>query len=286
MSEMGWYQPKTLDEALSILDEKHPKIVCGGTDLFVNWPVRKKDSQVENWLDIGRLPDLKSITQTDDHIEIGAAVTASEIWDCEALQGLAALQKAAKVIGGWQIQNRASIGGNIANASPAADLIVPLIAYEASVIIRSRSNNRTVPVVDVITGPKATSIAENEMITAIIIPKEAVDIPQTFIRLDQRGGTDISIVSVAAIVNGPKENVSDLKIAVGAASPKPVILSNLQNFIGGEMTEDKLNRLCDLYAENCQPITDVRASAEYRKAMVKVFIKRAISELLSDGTEV
>jgi CO/xanthine dehydrogenase FAD-binding subunit len=275
---MVWYRPKTLEEALTILDTDKPKIVCGGTDLFVNWPDRQGESTTKNWLDIQNLPELKKIEKTTNGLEIGAAVTAAEIWENDDLN-LPALKQAARVVGGWQIQNRASLGGNVANASPAADMVVPLVAYEAEVNLKSISGSRTIPVVDFIDGVKSTQIKENELITSITIPTESIGIRQVFLRHDQRGGTDISLVSVAALIKGTRENIAFLKIAVGAANFKPVVLSNLSEIVKGTLTTEQVDELAELYAKNCNPITDIRASAEYRRAMVKVFIKKAISAI-------
>jgi CO/xanthine dehydrogenase FAD-binding subunit len=103
-----------------------------------------------------------------------------------------------------------------------------------------------------------------------------------FLRHDQRGGTDISLVSVAAVIVGTRENLSSIKIAVGAANSKPVFLPDLKEIVKGKLSSEQEEKLANFYAENCNPITDVRASAEYRRAMVKVFIKKAISEILDN----
>lgn len=281
---MVWYRPQNLDEAMIILEKKTPKIVCGGTDLFVHLTAEQtKLAQVENWLDIQNLRELKKIEITDQGIEIGAAVTAAEIWQSPLLKPLPALQKASREVGGWQIQNRASIGGNIANASPAGDMIVPLAAYHSKIKLRSLAGTRTLPIDDVLVGPKKTRITEKEMIVSVVIPNEFLNVPQTFLRLDQRGGTDISLVSVAAIVKGTKDQIENAQIAVGAAHFKPLVLPDLTEMLKGTMTLENLDVIAERYAEVCQPISDIRASAEYRRAMVKVFIKKAILEILPLG---
>ncbi|WP_251548720.1 FAD binding domain-containing protein [Neobacillus muris] len=279
---MGWYRPQSVEEAIKILEEKSPKIVCGGTDLFVQLTTRQTEfSQSDHWLDIQNLSELKKIERTDEGIEVGAAVTAAEIWQSPVLQPLPALQKAARVVGGWQIQNRASIGGNIANASPAGDMIVPLAAYQARIKIASPNGVRILPFDEIITGPKKTQLAQNEMILSVLIPKESLGVPQTFLRHDQRGGTDISLVSVAALVKGTTSKIELAQIAIGAAHYKPMVLKDLTDRLDGTLTTDQLDRIAEWYAENCQPISDIRASAEYRRAMVKVFVKKAITEVLS-----
>lgn len=273
-----WYRPDNLKQALALLAEEQPTIVCGGTDLFVNWEARRKQSPARSWLDIQHIPELQRLEQTAEGIEIGAAVTAAELWQSPVTEGLAALREACQVVGGWQIQNRASIGGNFANASPAADMIVPLIAYGAVLTLASRSGTRKVAAADFVTGPKTTVLQDDEMITNVFIPHEVVGVPQTFLRHDQRGGTDISLVSVAAVVKGAGAEKEWIKIAVGAANATVVALSN-DELNGTELTEEAIAGIARLYANECQPISDVRASAEYRKEMVKVFVKKALMKL-------
>lgn len=278
---MAWYRPQTLAQALELLSSKRPKVVCGGTDLFVNWSMRQGASTVTDWMDIGQLAELKQIRQDNEGLHIGAAVTASEIAESPVCQQVAALQKAARVVGGWQIQNRASIGGNIANASPAADMVIPLAAYQARVNLSSVESSRSILLTDFIEGPRKTQLADNELITSVFIPNQVLGVPQTFLRHDQRGGTDISLVSVAAVVKGTEQHPEWMQIAVGAANYKPVYLPDLHQFLKGSGTfAARLEQIADLYAEHCHPISDVRASAEYRLAMVKVFLKRAVSEIL------
>ncbi|MCM3712540.1 FAD binding domain-containing protein [Alkalihalobacillus oceani] len=271
---MSWHSPSTLEEALNLLEEEQAQIVCGGTDLFVNFQA-EQELRNRSWLNIQHLPELRQIRRVEGGIEIGAAVTASEIWQSTLLEELPALQEASRVIGGWQIQNRASIGGNLANASPAADLIIPLVAYEATVTLKSKERTRIVPLVDFVTAPKKTTLEKNEMITAIFIPDKVSGLPQTFLRHDQRGGTDISLVSVAVVLEESSRRVNWLNVAVGAANGKPVFAA----FHDVESNETAIARLAELVAAQCQPITDVRASAAYRQAMVSVFIKKALTKL-------
>jgi len=277
---MVWYRPKSLEEAISILDEKKLKIVCGGTDLFVNSANHSSFNANEKWLDIQGIKELKKLEKTETHLKIGATITAADIWGNQDIN-LTALKQACHVVGGWQIQNRASIGGNIANASPAADMVVPLIAYKAKVNLVSKAGYRTMRVIDFIDGVKSTQIKDNELITSISIPNEVIDIPQVFLRHDQRGGTDISLVSVAVTLKGSQENLESINIAVGASNYKPVILDSFDTITKGTLYPNQVEELANLYAENCSPVSDVRASAEYRQAMVKVLIKKAISKILT-----
>lgn len=277
---MTWYQPRDLTEALEIISRDHPVIVCGGTDVFVNWPRRKQEYAGRDWLDIHRLESLRQIHQDSNGLFIGAAVTASEIWESLMCLQIPALQKAARVIGGWQIQNRASIAGNLANASPAADMVVPLVAYGATVVLQSKDGQREVPVQDFLIGPKQTAIRNNEMITAVHVPAGVLNTRQSFLRHDQRGGTDISLVSVAMTLHKNSGETLGVRIAVGAASPVPYSLPDADSMLRGNAQPEVIDYVARRYAEASRPITDVRSSANYRQAMVTVFVKRAIQEVL------
>ncbi|NMO96395.1 hypothetical protein HII30_11495 [Paenibacillus lemnae] len=278
---MAWLKPKSVDEALKWMEEYRPKIVCGGTDLFVDWHSRKGLVNAEHWLDIQEISELKQIQMTEEGLSLGAAVTASQIWQDDKLDAFPSLRQAARIVGGWQVQNRASIGGNVANASPAADMVVPLAAARAVIRLSGVNGSRSLPISDFILGPRQTALAPDEMITSVLVPKECLHVPQIFMRHDQRGATDISIVSVAVIAKSSGDQLEWARAAVGAANAVPVILPEEQEALWqGVMDEDKLTRMSELYAASSNPISDVRASAEYRRAMVKVFTARAARQVL------
>jgi CO/xanthine dehydrogenase FAD-binding subunit len=280
---MAWYRPQSLPEALELLERRRPRIVCGGTDLFVNAPRKEYEAGKTDWLEVRGLPELRRISRQAEGLEIGAAVTAAEIWESRELRMVPALQQAARIVGGWQIQNRASIGGNVANASPAADMLVPLVAYRAEVRLASASGSRSVPIADFVEGPKRTQLRPGEMIVSLFIPARMLGAPQIFLRHDQRAATDISIVSVALILQGNARQVEWGTAAVGAAAPKPFTLSDEEERLwAGKLDADKLRRLGELYAQRSSPITDVRAGAQYRRSLVGTYVVRAGQTLLSN----
>ncbi len=219
----------------------------------------------------------------DSGLSIGAAVTAAELWQHPLLNGVPALQQAARVVGGWQIQNRATLGGNIANASPAADMVVVLAALDAQVVVVSRRGERREVIGRLITGPKRTSLAADELILRVFIPAWAMGARQCFLRLDQRGGTDISIVSAAVVLAVEEGRIQRASIAVGAAAPVPLRLPEVDARLTGVWPEKRvIDGVARAYAEAAQPISDVRASAEYRRAMVEVLVRRGIQNLLGE----
>ncbi|MDF2668962.1 MAG: hypothetical protein K0R67_1268 [Paenibacillus sp.] len=277
---MAWLKPQNVDEALKWMNEYEPKVVCGGTDLFVNWQNRKSTADAVNWLDIQGLQELKQIERTEEGLVLGAAITAAEIWQDDRLQCFPSLRQAARIVGGWQIQNRASVGGNVANASPAADMVVPLAACKAIIRVSGMNGSRSIPISEFLLGPRKTALKPNEILTSILIPDACLDVPQVFLRHDQRGATDISIVSVALILKGNREQIEWASAAVGAANPVPLTLPEEDSQWKGSLSAEKLTKIAKAYAAHSRPITDVRASAEYRQAMVKVFLERAAKALV------
>lgn len=269
---MKWYRPENLNEALLLLYKEQPQVVCGGTDLFVAFQRGSISSRNSHWMSIEQIEELQQVKVTEEGIYIGASVTAAQIWQEHSLQALTSLQEASRVIGGWQIQNKASIGGNLANASPAGDLIVPLAALNAKVIIQHSDGQREVTVEDFIVGPGQTQLRKDELITFIFIPRSSLGGAQTFLRHDQRGGTDISIVSVAAVKNKADQWV---RVAVGAANAK-VVVAQIDHWAD---QPDKKDEFVRNVVDNCHPITDIRASADYRLDMVRVFLNRALNNI-------
>lgn len=276
---MPWFAPRTLDEALHILDAEHPTIVGGGTDLFVNWPARKSSLASRSWLDVRHLAALQQVAPQGETLAIGAAVTASRLRAEACCSGLAALREAAQVVGGWQIQNRATVAGNMANASPAADMVIALLALDASVEIQRRGQTCVAPLGEFILGPRKTTLQPDELITAVRIPARNLGAIQTFLRFDQRSGSDISLVSAAVVLRMEEGRVAEAKIAVGAAHPVPLLLPDADAALLGVPTQGDVHDVAQAYARQCSPITDVRATAEYRRALVAVLVERAVLRL-------
>ncbi|MCL6452973.1 MAG: FAD binding domain-containing protein [Alicyclobacillus sp.] len=289
---MAWYQPNRLEEAVKQAADARTVVVCGGTDLFVNWARRQGTYGEADWMSVERIPELQTISldDTTGDLVIGAAVTAHQIASHGLCAAVPALQQAARVVGGWQIQNRASIGGNLVNASPAADMAVPLVAYDAVVALQSLGGRRRMPVRTFLRGPRQTALEPGELLTEVRIPARVLGRPQQFLRLDQRGGTDISLVSAAAVAQVDEGRVSFAQVAVGAANPVPFSLPEVDASLQGLAVADGaalrdvdgvVASVARRYAEAAQPISDVRASAAYRTAMVDVLVRRAIAGTLT-----
>jgi CO/xanthine dehydrogenase FAD-binding subunit len=277
-----WLRPRTLDEALQILAAERPRVVCGGTDVFVRWSSEYHRSAPGTWLAIDGLDELHTVVAGEETIELGAAVTASQVRAAPELAPFVALREAAAIVGGWQIQNRASLGGNIVNASPAADLVIPLRAYGASVVLASTRGRREVVLGDFIGGPRRVALAPDELVTRVRFPRALASGKQRFFRLDQRSGCDISLVSLAAIVRPARDgSVASASIAVGAAHPFPLALPDADALFAGEPDETVIRAVARRYADAAEPISDVRASAAYRRHLVGGLVERILRSLLT-----
>ncbi|MBD2843730.1 FAD binding domain-containing protein [Paenibacillus sp. IB182496] len=278
---MAWIQPRSVAEAVELLQQRRARVVCGGTDLFVGGPARPLAPEQEDWLDVRRIPELCGARRTEEGLEIGAAVTAAQLWEEETYRALPALQQAAKIVGGWQIQNRASLGGNVANASPAADMVVPLMAYRAKVRLAGASGERRMALQDFIRGPRMTALQEGELIVSLIVPERMLGTAQVFLRHDQRAATDISIVSVALAAAVAGGEIAWASAAVGAAAARAYTLSEEEEQLWrGRLDAKAMARLGALYAARSAPITDVRAGEDYRRSLVDTYIQRAARTVL------
>lgn len=268
-------RPGTLDEALAALAETPATVLSGGTDLF---PALSFGPLRGTVLDISALSELKGIRVTDHCIEIGGRTTWSEVVSENLPRGFDGLKAAAREIGAVQIQNQATVAGNICNASPAADGVAALMALDAEVTLASLSRNRTLPLRDFVLGNRKTVRRPDELLTLIRIPRRLESAASTFLKLGARRYLVISIVMVAAnLVLDSQRRITEALICVGACSPKAVRLAELERALVGQPLNAGVSnfvrrgRLTPL-----APIDDVRATAAYRADAAETLVKRAL----------
>jgi len=294
----NYFIPATLEETLHLLAEKREKarLVAGATDLMLELErgVRKG---IETVIDVTRLPNLNRITLDENEtIHLGALVTHNAAASSKLLRERAfPLVSAAWQVGAPQIRNRATVAGNLVTASPANDTITPLVALGAWVVLASEKGTRRVPLQDFYTGVRKTVIQPDEMLVDIAFP--ALQCPPagnfgqrgTFLKLGLRRAQAISLVNTAIILElGPAQSQPGVKSAIitlGAVAPTIIHAAEAEAFLAGkELTEECITRTAELAAGAARPIDDIRGSAAYRKAMVKVLVMRAL-RLLRDGQE-
>ena len=274
------HHPATIAEAVALAGRLAPgaRFVAGGTDLVIQ--INRKKTAPAHLIDLGRLPGLAGIAVTADGYELGPLTTYRTVERHPAFQGpLMALVEAAGVVGGHQVRNIATVGGNLVNASPAADFVPPLLALDATLVISGSTGSRLVPLRDFILGPGATALAAGEMITAIRFARLPAGSATAFLKEGRRRAMEISVVCVAACLtlDGAGVRCVSARLALGAVGPKTLRAAAAEAALAGRIADQAGFRAAGiLAADACAPISDVRASAEYRRHLVAVLVERAL----------
>jgi CO/xanthine dehydrogenase FAD-binding subunit len=273
-------RPKALDEAL-LLRETGAQIVAGGTDFYparVGRPLYDRD--VACVLDLTALPALRGIREEVTQFRIGALTSWTAIAEAPLPAQFNCLQAAAREVGGRQIQNRGTIGGNLCNASPAADGVPALLALGAEIELVSRSGKRRLHLSDFILGPRKIALRADEIASAILIPKPKGAAHSSFVKLGARKYLVISIVMAAGFLDVVGSRIVEARIAVGSCSPVAQRLPALEAALKGEVAIANLARLVKPeHLAPLAPIDDVRASADYREEAALVVVRRLLTEL-------
>ena len=279
-----YHAPTSVEEALRLLSTPEPPLVmAGATDLYPAWTAQESQGgrrYAGDLLDISRIEDLDHIHETKDHWWIGALTTWATLMRAPLSPQFDGLKVAAREIGGMQIQNRGTIGGNICTASPAADSVPCLLALDAEVTCAGGKRGR-VPLAEFVTGPRRTALGPAELVTGVRIPKQPGH--GHFLKLGARRHLVISIVMVAGVIDLDAESgrIRQARIALGAASPVAVRLKSLEARLTGQMPSEVVVSDTDLAA--LSPIDDIRASAEYRRAAAKTLVQDLIARAAQGG---
>ena len=277
MRPFHYLAPTRLDEALSALTPDAVPL-AGGTDLFLR--MERRQTQPDTVVDLKRVPGMNRIEASGGDLRIGALALMEDLaMSTMVRNGWDALARAARVVGSTQTRNRATIGGNLANASPAADTATPLMALGAVVAIAEAGGSREMPVEQLFLGPGRTALGEGELLTAVLVPAMPARAGSSFQRC-VRTAMDIAVVNCAAFLRLEEDGViADARIALGAVGPTPLRAAAAENRLKGQRpSSDLATEAAEAAADDAQPIDDVRAGAEYRRAMVRVLTRRAIED--------
>lgn len=267
-------KPTTVDEALALLGEASWRILAGGTDFY---PAQGAKPFRENVLDINGLAALRGIAQTEDHWVIGARTTWTDLVRHPLPAAFDALKQAALEVGSVQIQNVASIAGNLCNASPAADGVPALLVLEAEVELRSTAMVRHLPLEKFILGNRRTDLQPGEIVTAIRVPKNAATGTSAFVKLGARRYLVISIAMAAARLTIEDGIVGNAAVAVGSCSVVAKRLSGVEAALRGLPASHILaTAIQSAPMDELSPIGDVRGSAEYRLDAAREIVARAV----------
>ena len=272
-------KPRTLDEALALLGETRWRILAGGTDFY---PALGNRPLSENVLDINGLAELRGVSETASHVIVGARTTWTELIRHPLPPAFDALKQAAREVGSTQIQNMASVAGNLCNASPAADGVPALLVLDAEVELTSLGGKRVLPLSQFILGNRRTAIQPGEIVTAVRIPNTSIAGWSSFQKLGARRYLVISIAMAAARVTlGDDGRVETAAVAVGSCSAVAQRLSKLEAALAGLRPGLKIaEAVASAGFEELSPIDDVRGSAQYRRAAAREIVQRALAGAL------
>lgn len=278
MQELQYLRPESIKEALELLDcyGKNLKILAGGTDLII----ALKDRLINcNYLmDIKNIQELQEIKYTEDKgLEIGAAVSLNEIINSEIInEKYGILIQAAKTLANSLLRNRATLLGNICNASPGGDMLGPSIVLEGKLEILSKTAVRIVPLKDFFVGVKRTVLKENELVSKIIFPN--IEGIGKYRRRSRIKGHDLAQIGVSMFL----KNDSGLNVSITAAGPTPVIIEDFA-LLNKDTLKDNIQVIVDKIMTSIKPISDQRASKEFRIDMAKYLSNQILEELSSEG---
>jgi CO/xanthine dehydrogenase FAD-binding subunit len=269
----------------SLLENERAQVIAGGTNL-IPW-MRSGEAQPELVVDLHSLPDLRHIRQDNGSIEIGALTTHADLAGSDMCAAHAPLlASAAASIGSPQIRSRGTIGGNIATASPAADTVPALLALKAEVAIASRAGKRQVPLQDLLLGPGRIDMARAEVITGIQFSPLLSGEGSAFLKVGRRNASAISVVNAAVLIRVREGTVQEARIALGAVASTVVRCRSLESFLEGRpLNDDTLLAAGAALQAEIEPISDLRASAGYRRTAAKAPLNRALLSAAQDCQE-
>ena len=279
-SEIDVLTPQSIDEALDILhhDETGIKIVAGGSDVIVQ--LRDGIIKTNKLLNILSLKELRFIKHVDNRIHIGALSTYSNIIHHEITRKHGwVLVEAAKQIGAIQLQNTATIGGNLGNASPAGDSLPPLYALDATVGTRSKSGKREIPIEEFFVGYRKTALKQDELIEEVYFDALGPNDRAAYLKMGLREANAISIVDVAVVLRDRSLDNSfrKIRIALGAVAPTIKRARRCeQELVNKPLTMERIEKASALALDDAAPIDDIRGSAEYRKALLVSLVFQAL----------
>jgi len=280
---MRFEAPTTVSAAVKLLAGKAgvARVLAGGTDLLVQ--MRTDRVAPDLIVDVKRIPSLRTITAKNGAFRIGAAVAGAELGEHKALRkAWPGVVEAANLIGSHQIQSRATLAGNLCNASPAADSVPALVAAGASAVIAGPGGKRTVPVENVATGPGKTSLKRGEMVEAILLPKRPPRSGDAYLRFIPRSEMDIAVVGAGvSLALDAKGVCTAARVALGAVAERVILVPEAAKALIGRTVDAKaLERLAAAASAACRPIDDKRGTKEFRIRVAGVLARRAAETAL------
>lgn len=272
----------SVDEAVSLLAARGDRavVLAGGTDILVQ--LRETDLEADLVVDVKKIPELMQLEYSaSSGLKLGAAVPCCELYDnAEIAAAYPGLIDAARIIGGWQIQSRACVGGNLCNSSPAADCIPPLIAYNVTCQVAGPDGQRSVPAAEFCTAPGKNVLKRGELLVTLQFPPVAPHSSAAYERFIPRNEMDIAVVGAGSWVrlNDAGDTIEEARIALAAVAPTPVFAAEASIWLAGQpANEASYAAAGELAKKVATPISDMRGTAEYRTHLVGVLTKRTLA---------
>jgi carbon-monoxide dehydrogenase medium subunit len=276
-----YYRARSVDEALDLLAGDGAEVIAGCTNTLVDSRARRKIPKAV--IDISHLGDLRYARAENGRLRLGALTTLTDCYRLPIIhQKAAVLRMMAAEFAGTLIRNRATLAGNLAYASPAADVAPPLLALGASLTLVSKARGaRTVALAEFMRGPRQTALAPDELIAEVSFPIED-GMKQGYFKFALRNAMAISLVSGAVVLRMEGSQVREAGLALGAVAPKPYRVAEAEAALTGRAPDDaQVRQAARLAAASTSPIGDIRASAEYRREMTEVMTRRIVARALA-----
>ena len=280
-----YFTPASATEAFNLMARYGDtgRFIAGGTDLLI--AMKKREVAPGHLISLSGIASLQGIIFDEKGgLAIGALTTLAEIERADIVKKqFLPLWDAVNVMASTQVKNLATIGGNLCSAVPSADTAPPLIAMNATLKLIGPAGERSIPVEDFFTGPRETIRRPDEILASIIIPKLAAVSSGCYLKLMRRNAMDLALVGVAACLrlDADKKVCKEARIALGAVAPTPIRVLEVEALLINKAVDEKvISEAARIAGMQCRPITDIRASLEYRCSMVEILTKRAVMEAL------
>ncbi len=284
IKKFEFFDPPSLAGVLELLErfEGRGKLIAGGTDLLVQ--MKNHLLAPEKVINLMNVPELKGLEERGGELRIGALVHHAQLDNSPFLKGgWEVLSEAARKVGSVQIRHRGTLGGNLCNASPSADTAPPLLVLGTEVNLAGTRGRRRLPLESFFLGPGNTAIRPDEVLVEVFVPQTPPDSRVAFLKLGRRKSLDLALVSVAVLLTMDQDGVTcrRARVALGGVAPTPLSAKETEKALEGEKLDGAgIRRGGEVARGECQPISDIRASAEYRREMVRVLTERAIKKCL------
>ena len=290
MKWIDFEKPQTIDEAVKLLSDSNgqAKPLAGGTDLIVQLRVGDPRVNASQVIDIKGIPELNELTYSSkDGLTIGAAVELYKIYnDANVKKYYPAIIDSASLIGGTQIQGRASLGGNLCNAAPSGDGIPNLIVHGAIATIVGPNGTRKANVEDICVGPRKTSIESNELLVSINFPINPSGFGASYLRFIPRNEMDIAVAAAGVSVVIKNGKFTNARVSLASVAPKPLFVKEAGDvLVGRSVSPESIQEAAVLAKDAATPISDMRGTAEYRRHLCEVLTRRAFDAAIERAQE-